>query len=300
MNKRVSSLLLTLVAVFYLVPTQGARAASNQNLVQLAQSNPELSTLVDAVVHAGLATTLATDGQFTVFAPTNSAFADLLADLGLTDITQAAPNVVADILLDHVIDDRVTAARLAFLARDDRTIDSLGGLILDFDRKPLEVNDVSVIASNVRASNGIVHVIDEVLRNPDPRPSIVDLAIATPDLSILVDIVVRLNLVTLLDAGKPFTVFAPTNAAFLDLLNQVGAASLDDIDDATLIAILLDHIVVGEYDQKDLNASRRAMGQLKLRFSGRRQRVNGQRIVIPDVEAANGTVHVIDGVLLGR
>ena len=300
MQKTPRNFVLALAALHYDGTPTGAKAASNQNLVELAQSTPELSTLVDAVVHAGLATTLADGGQFTVFAPTNAAFASLLGDLGLTDVTQVAPNVLADILLDHVTDDRNTAARLAFLDRGDRTLDSLGGLILDFDRGPAEVNDVSIIAANVRASNGIVHVIDEVLLNPDPRPSIVDLAIATPDLSILTAAVVRVNLVTILDAGGPFTVFAPTNQAFLDLLADVGAASLDDIDDATLISILLDHIVVGEFDLNELTRSRRALGQLKLTFNKRRQLVNGLNIVIPDVEAFNGTVHVIDGVLLGR
>ena len=171
--------------------------------------------------------------------------------------------------------------------------------MLDFDRRPIEVNDIAVLEANLRASNGLVHIIGGVLQNPDPRPTIVDLAVGAPQLSILTQAVVRVGLDTVLAAGGPFTVFAPTDAAFGRLLNAVGAASLDDIDDTTLVNVLLDHIVVGEFDAVELSSRRRAMGGLKLRFNPRQGTVNGISIEAVDVEAINGTVHIIGDVLLG-
>jgi len=286
------SLLLVLVA--------SSASATNRNLVELAQDRPELSRLVEAVIHAGLTNTVATADELTIFAPHNEAFDALLADLGLTSVRQVDPVVLGGILLDHVVDDRLLGRNIWFLARFDKSVASLGGLSLDFDRRPLEVNDVDIVERDLQASNGVIHVIDEVLVESDSRPSIVDLAVATPELSILTEAVVRVGLTTVLDAGGPFTVFAPTDDAFLDLLADLGAASLDDIDDGTLVNILLDHVVAGEFDLEELDGTRRALGGLKLNFRGRPRTVNGNAIVIPDVEASNGTVHVIDGVLLGR
>ena len=101
-----------------------------------------------------------------------------------------------------------------------------------------------------------------------------------------------------------FTVFAPTNDAFVALLGKLGAKSLDDIPVATLKAVLLNHVVAGELDAVDVlgripnHQGANALGGLWLRFSTGPLKVNGANVVATDVEGSNGTVHVIDQVLL--
>ena len=157
-----------------------------------------------------------------------------------------------------------------------------------------------------------MHVIDRVLLDPDPRPTIAGLAIGNPDLSILVQAVTKAGLVDAIsDPNANLTVFAPTNEAFVALLGQLGLASLDDVPVDTLRGILLDHVVGQELDHVDLAARcgwwwgwhgtrTETLGGLKLRFSRDGSRVNGTHIVASDVEGSNGTVHVIDAVLLRK
>ena len=284
------------------------RRPARQNIAQIAADTPDLSILVAALQRANLVDTIANGGPFTVFAPTNQAFLNLLNDLGLSSLDQVPTDTLTAILLDHVVAGRFSAGRLIGFDRTDSELEALGGLALDFDRSPnVQVNDINVVIGNVRASNGIVHVIDAVLLDPDPRPTITQLAVGNPDLSILVQAVVRTGLDKLLSNGKPFTVFAPTNQAFLDLLASLGLNSLNDVDDRTLTNILLDHIVSRELDAVDVleRAGRRfffrsprAIGNLRLRFERHPLTVNEAGIIATDVEAQNGTVHVIDAVLL--
>lgn len=273
------------------------------NLVELAVSAPDLSTLVAAVQKSGLVGTLADGGPFTVFAPTNEAFASLLAKLGYASLDDVPVDALTAILLDHVVEGRYRSSQLANFDRADRNLIPLGGLPLDFDRHPVQVNDIDVVQANLRASNGIVHVIDQVLLEPDPRPSIAALAAGAPQLSTLLAAVTRTKLDLVLDAGGPFTVFAPTNDAFAALLAQLGLSSLDEVDDGTLVNILLDHVVARELDGVDLvershRGPVRALGNERLFFRSHPLEVNGIGIASDAIEARNGTVYVIDGVLL--
>jgi transforming growth factor-beta-induced protein len=279
---------------------------SGPNIVQLAQSNPDLSILVQAVVKAGYAQPLSQPGiDLTVFAPTNEAFLDLLGELGYTSLDQVPVPALQQILLDHVLPAPVTAKQLAAWDIVDYRPTTFGYLTLDADRSPAAVNDANIVVADVYASNGIVHVIDKVLLDPDPRPSIAELAIATPSLSILVQAVVRTGLDGVLSEPGDYTVFAPTNDAFLALLNKLGYTSLDQVDTDTLRGILLDHVVGAELDVVDVGGiidtgtSVPSLGGLGLTFTSGPVAVNGIPIVATDVEASNGTVHVISGVLLG-
>jgi transforming growth factor-beta-induced protein len=224
--------------------------------------------------------------------------------LGVGRLEDIPVDTLRAVLLDHVLDERFKARQLAALDRRDETPAAVGGLPIDFDRQPAGVNDAGVVAADVIAANGVVHVIDRVLLDPDPRPTITELAVATPDLSILVQAVLRAGLAETLAGTGPYTVFAPTNAAFNALLAQLGLSSIDDVPLDVLTAVLLDHVVVGELDAVDVleraDAGRRArtIGGLRLRFTADPPAVNGAGIVAVDVEGRNGTVHVIDTVLL--
>ncbi|MGF1467765.1 MAG: fasciclin domain-containing protein [Sandaracinaceae bacterium] len=262
------------------------------NITELAIATPDLSTLVDAVVKAGLADTLANDGPFTVFAPTNDAFADAGIDPAHVDVA-----TLTAVLLDHVVPGRFSAFQLRRLARRGETLETLGGLRLAFENRPLEVNDLGIVAGNNRASNGIVHLIDGVLL--EPGPTVVDRAIANPDLTTLVEAVVKAELVDTLAADGPFTVFAPSNRAFDDFGIDPAA-----VDASVLVDVLLDHVVPGTYTAADLRRlarrgeTLRAIGGLELSFERFPLEVNELRIIDRNDAATNGIVHVINGVLL--
>jgi transforming growth factor-beta-induced protein len=307
-------------AVLLVAPAADAKSAKHwggkhrqPTIAELAQSTPELSTLVAAAQQAGLVDALNDrNAELTVFAPTNDAFAALLAQLGLTSLDQVPVDTLRAILLDHVLGEADSSWDLARDDRRDIEPRALGGLAIDFDREPAGVNDANVVAADIKARNGYVHVIDKVLLDPDPRPTIAQLAIGNPDLSILVQAVTKAGLVDAIsDPDANLTVFAPTNEAFVALLGQLGLASLDDVPVDTLRGILLDHVVGQELDHVDLAArcgwwwgwhGKRTdtLGGLKLRFSRDGTRVNGAHIVATDVEGSNGTVHVIDAVLLRK
>ncbi len=275
-------------------------------IAELAAQTPELSILVQAAQKAGLVDELNDrNARLTVFAPTNEAFAALLADLGLTSLDQVPAETAEAILLDHVVGKKLSSNRLARYDRQDLEATALGGLAIDVDRAPAGVNDAGVVAADINAANGYVHVIDKVLVDPDPRPTIAQLAMGTPELSTLVQAVTKAGLVdTISDPAAKMTVFAPTNDAFAALLGKLGLASLDDVPVEILRAILLDHVVGKELDAVDLQQracwwhATPTLGGLHLRFSADGTKVNRTGIVAGDVEAVNGTVHVIDAVLV--
>jgi transforming growth factor-beta-induced protein len=311
-HKRVTSLFATtlLAATMGLAPTLQARATDTSDqetaadqgrptIVGLAQSSPDLSILVAAVQRAGLVDTLQS-GRYTVFAPTNQAFLNLLPKLGASRLEDIPVDALRGVLLDHVLLGRNKAERLSgFDQRDVRPF-ALGGLPIDFDRSPAAVNNASIVAADLAARNGVVHVIDTVLLDPDPRPTLVQIAVGNPDFSILVTALQKAGLVDVVNSLPAATVFAPNNAAFVRLLAQLNLKSLEDVPVWQLRQILLDHVVYGEQDAVDVleRGRLRAIGGLRLEFSASPLQVNGINIIATDVEGRNGTIHVIDGVLL--
>jgi len=303
----------TIVAAGALLAPAGAVASTSKHggrhhkptIAQLAASTPELSILVQAAEKAGLVDELADRrAHLTVFAPTNDAFVALLGQLGYASLDEVPVDALRGILLDHVLAKPLSSRTLGWLDRWDVEPTALGGLAIDFDRSPAGVNDAGIAIADLKAKNGYVHVIDRVLLDPDPRPTIAELAIATPALSTLVTAVTRAGLVEAIsDRDANLTVFAPTNDAFAALLGSLGLTSLDQVGDDALKGILLDHVVAKELDAVDLRQRgwswhrTRTLGGLKLRFSDGGTKVNRATIAITDVEGANGTVHVIDRVL---
>jgi uncharacterized surface protein with fasciclin (FAS1) repeats len=135
--------------------------AASQNIVELAASNEDLSTLVDAVTAADLVETLEGDGPFTVFAPTNEAFDALPPDELQRLLKPANQDELANILTYHVVDGDVMAADLS----DGQMVETLQGekLKVTINGDKVKINDATVVQADVEASNGVVHVIDAVL-----------------------------------------------------------------------------------------------------------------------------------------
>ena len=156
--------LIALAATFGLFGTSaGAQDTSTKNIVEIAKSNPDLSTLVTAVDKAGLVETLSGPGPFTVFAPTNAAFAALPA--GTLDSLLADPAKLADVLKLHVISGTVDSK--AATAAAGTNVTTLGGPVaVALNGDKLTVGGATVVTADIKASNGVIHVIDAVITKP--------------------------------------------------------------------------------------------------------------------------------------
>lgn len=276
-----------------------------RNIVELAQSNPDLSILVEAVVAAGLAPTLST-GSLTVFAPTNAAFAALLAELGVTkEALLADKPLLTAVLTYHVLGSKVVLAdvpvgkAIAPVSGGFFKVESSGGLKITDGR-----NRVSTItATDIQASNGVVHLVDRVLLPADK--DIVATASSIADFSILVEAVVAAGLASTLQGPGPFTVFAPTNAAFAALLSELGVTKEALLANTALLTkVLTYHVVPARVLKAEVplnTAIATVQGQsfsVNASLVITDQNMRTSNITTADVFTSNGVIHVIDKVIL--
>jgi uncharacterized surface protein with fasciclin (FAS1) repeats len=281
------------------------------NIVQVAQSLPDFSILVEAVVAAGLADTLSGAGPFTVFAPTNTAFAALLGELGVTkEALLANKPLLTAVLTYHVLAGKVLAADIkegaqaATVQGQVFTLSLAGGASIT-DAQGRKAN---IVATDVAASNGVIHVIDKVIL-PQTK-NIVEIAAGIADFSILVEAVVAADLQGTLSSAGPFTVFAPTNAAFATLLHELHLTKAQLLaDKALLTTVLTYHVLAAKVLAKDVTDGLKATTvqgqQFTLNKAGNTLHITdarhrGASVVATDVQAANGVIHVIDRVLLPK
>ena len=288
-------------------------------IVDVAVANGSFTTLVAAVEAAGLVETLSSDGPFTVFAPTDEAFAAALEALGLTaDELLADTETLTAILTYHVVPGKVPAADV--LTLDGQSVATVNGaeVMISVDGDTVMVNDATVTAVDVEASNGVIHVINSVLLPPaeeameeeameeEAAPgTIVDVAVANGSFTTLVAAVEAAGLVETLSSDGPFTVFAPTDEAFAAALEALGLTA-DELlaDTETLTAILTYHVVPGKVLAADvLTLDGKSVAtvngaEVEISVDGDIVMVNGATVTAVDVEASNGVIHVIDSVLL--
>lgn len=277
------------------------------NVVQVAQGDARFSILAEAVVAADLATTLSGTGPYTVFAPTNDAFAALLTELGITKAQLLADKpLLTAVLKYHVLPARVfrsgvpAGLPITPLEGGIFKVDSVGGNLVITDGR----NRTSrIVITDVPANNGVVHAIDKVIL--PANKNVVETAVATPSFSILVEAVTAANLGGTLSGTGPFTVFAPTDTAFAALLAELGVTKEQLLADTALLTkVLTYHVVPGRVlkaavpvgtpittvqgETFTVNAS--------LAITDRRNRT--ANITATDVLASNGVIHVIDKVIL--
>lgn len=311
MKLRFLALFLALTASFAFTACKEEDDNGAQNIVELAKATPELSTLVAALQRADLVSTLEGTGPFTVFAPTNTAFNNLLSSLGFTKLEDVPVPVLKQILLYHVVSGEVKSNQLAngyvkTVATFGSTNSQLSLLVNVASGVKLN-KTVSVTTADVDATNGVVHIIDGVLT----LPTVVTHAVNNPDFSILVAALTRSDLgvdyVTLLSGAGPFTVFAPTNAAFASLLQELGVADLNAIPAATLNAVLQYHVVnnanvLSTQLQDEQEVTTFGGGKFRVDLTGGAKIIDAKNrtanIVAVDVQSNNGVVHVLDKVIL--
>jgi transforming growth factor-beta-induced protein len=272
------------------------------SIVDIAVADKRFSTLVAALTKAGLVDDLSAKGPFTVFAPTNDAFAALLADLGISAEQLLNSPDLGSILLYHVAAGKVPASEVVKLNK----VTTLQG-----DDIMIEVKDgnvilngkIKVIITDIMASNGVIHVIDGVLLPPVKQPSIVDIAVSDPRFSTLVAALQKANLVDALSAPGPFTVFAPTNDAFVALAHNLHVDVADLLELPNLADILLYHVASGAVNAEQaikLGTIPTLQGSpVHVSTDGHGNvHINHAKVIQANVMASNGIIHVINGVLL--
>lgn len=266
----------------------------SKTIVDIAVEDGRFTTLVTAVTEAGLVETLQSDGPFTVFAPTDDAFAALPE--GTIEALLADIPALTDILLYHVVEGKVMAADVVELDQAMTVQGQYADISTEMDK--VMVDNAQIIITDIEASNGVIHVIDAVIL-PESR-SIVDIAVEDERFTTLVTALQEAALVEALQGEGPFTVFAPTNDAFAAL--PEGALEGLLADKAALANVLLFHVVDGKVmaaDVLELDLATTLQGQDVIITSDMgKVMINEAEIIITDIEASNGVIHVIDVVLL--
>ena len=284
--------------------------APTPTIFDVAIEAGDFTTLIAAIDAAGLTSTIDdASATLTVFAPTDAAFA-LLGEAAINELL-ADPDALSDILLYHV----VSGTALDSAAATDAvgtTIEMANGDRVGVSAKndSLFLNLSKVTATDIQADNGVIHVIDAVLMPPaDATPSestIVNIAAADERFTTLVAALGATGLDTVLASETDtFTVFAPTDAAFEAMGSANVTALLGDLDNLT--EILQQHVIIDAavdavtaYSLSGNAATTVGGAEVPISISSKRElRVGGAKVIIADIHASNGVIHVIDTVIVG-
>ena len=300
--KRIISLVAVLAVAAAAVggtgPASAGTRASKVDIVQTAVAAGQFTTLASLLQKAGLVDTLATGGPFTVFAPTDAAFAKV--PKATLDALAADPAKLKAVLLYHVVPGRVTAADVVKLTSAKTAQGrSLGIKVVNGS---VFVDGAQVTTPDVEATNGVIHVIDSVLipKEATAPKTIVQTAVAAGSFKTLASLLKKAGLVGTLQGKGPFTVFAPTDAAFAKLPKATLAALAKN--KAKLRSVLLYHVVKGNVSAAKvvtLRSAKTLNGKaVSIRVNGGNVLVGGARVTTADVKASNGVIHVVNKVLI--
>lgn len=267
------------------------------DIVDTAIADGRFTTLAAALEAAGLVETLKSAGPFTVFAPTDDAFAKLPA--GTVESLLMPENLakLQKILLYHVVAGKVMASDVVNLQSADTAAEL--PVTIKVENGKVFINEAQVILTDIEASNGVIHVIDSVIL---PPADIVDTAVADGRFTTLAAALEAAGLVETLKGEGPFTVFAPTDEAFAKLPAGTVENLLKPENLETLKTILLYHVVPGYNFAEDvveltgLDTAANLPASIKVQDG--KVFINEAQIVLTDIFTANGVIHVIDSVIL--
>jgi transforming growth factor-beta-induced protein len=289
------------------VPTampEPTEAPQSKDIVDTAVADGRFTTLVAAVTAAGLADTLKGEGPFTVFAPTDDAFAKLPAGTVESLLQPENLEQLKNILLYHVVAGKVMAADVTELESAETVLGESAMIKLDMGN--VYINDAKVVLTDIETSNGVIHVIDTVLLPPADQLDIVDTAVADGRFTTLVAAVTAAGLVDTLKGEGPFTVFAPTDDAFAKLPAGTVENLLKQENLEALTNILLYHVVPGnvmaadvvQLDGQMVDTAQEGQQVMITVKDGKVYLNDTVQVIITDIETSNGVIHVIDTVLL--
>ena len=274
-----------------------SHVASTPTIVETAQK-AKLNTLVAAVQAADLAEALSGKGPFTVFAPTEEAFAALPEGQLEMLLQPKNKHVLQAILKYHVVSGELDAKHVI----KTPFATTLNGQRIDIkvDDSGVKIDGARVLKTDIKCSNGVVHLIDRVIL-PNTE-DIVATAMGAGDFNTLTAALKAAELVEALRGDGPLTVFAPTDAAFAKLPKGAVADLLKPENRSQLQAVLTYHVVPGrvysDAVKKEARVESLQGGTLHLARDEHGVTVAGARVVKADIETANGVIHVIDSVLL--
>lgn len=270
--------------------------AQSPSLYDIIATSPSHNTLEAAIDAAGLKSTLQGAGSMTIFAPTDSAFAKLPAGT-VESLLQEPAGLLKEILLYHVLGTEVNSGAV----QNGAVVTALSNLntlkLTKTTSGKVFVNHAEVTAADVPATNGVLHVIDEVLL---PNKTVVDVALGSTVHTTLVLAVIKAELLpALTDPAAKLTVFAPTNDAFAMLLPQ----GLDNITASDLAPILLYHVLGDSVASAKVSNGLVAQplngaNTIKLSKIASKVFANQAEVAVADLRATNGIVHVVNKVLL--
>ena len=316
MKKLLKIIPILLLTTLFLQSCDNDDETVTNNIVDIAQSSEDFTSLVAALQKANLVTTLQTQGPFTVLAPTNAAFSTFLSNNGFDSLDEVPVDVLTNILLNHVVGGRLASTDLttgyASTFATSSASDASMSIFIDTSNGGVKFNGISSVASaDISADNGIVHVVDAVIG----LPSVVTFAVADPTFSTLVAALTRDDLttnfvgvlsITTGTSPAPFTVFAPTNDAFGSLLSELGIAGLADIDEPTLDSVLKYHVVAGanvlDTNLTDDMTVTTLGGDITANVTGGATLTDSSGrvsdIIATNIQANNGIIHAINKVIL--
>lgn len=303
LTKNVHQILIALILFIALGSTTKAETA-DKDIVDTAVAAGSFTSLATALSSAGLIDTLKGEGPFTVFAPTDEAFAALPAET--IEALLADPEALANVLTYHVLSGQVLAADV--IAGGNTAINMLNGSQAQImvNNGGVKIDDANIVQTDILASNGVIHVIDKVIvptaDDTSSGNTIVDLALASPELSTLVTALSSAGLVDTLNGSGPFTVFAPTNAAFAAL----PSGTLDSLlaNPSELSKVLTHHVIASQIKSADLVASGVGSAetvngsQVYYAATSNQVKVAESMVTVADIEASNGIIHIVDTVLI--
>ncbi len=328
------SMLFVLLALLVAVVAPVNAQDEPQSIAAIAAGNPDFSTLVAAASAAGLVDALDQTGPYTVFAPTNDAFAAAIAALGTTpEELLANTDLLTQVLLYHVVPGTFMAedvaeglAMAAEMEMEGLEIASANGqaVTISTDGTNIMIDGANIVATDIVASNGVIHVIDAVIlpelateeagmeatEEPAmeaPAGSIPEIAAAAGTFTTLLAAAEAAGLVDALTNGGPYTVFAPSDEAFAATLTELGLTAEAVLADTELLtAILTYHVVSFPFYAEDVVGLDGAyIGTLLPGYAvaisvdeSGNVFVDDAQIVAVDIAATNGVIHVIDSVLI--
>lgn len=268
------------------------------SVFEIIEQSADHDTLEIAILEAELDGALSGDGTFTVFAPTDAAFA--LIDPAIFQAILSDNAILTPILLHHVHNEATVLSTSLFDGMMVPTMNNDELTITQVNDSTFKVDDAIIIVADLIADNGVVHVIDAVLTPPIPEEiTVYDIIENSPDHNTLETALIEANLVEALSGEGPLTVFAPTDAAF----DALPAGTLDNLlnDIPALTTLLTHHVHSGELDDTDLTDG---LDILTLNNDNITVSNDGNTIMIDDAtisltvtQADNGIIHIIDAVL---
>jgi len=289
---------------------------AQSTLYDLVANSMNYSYLEAALRMTNLDEVLGGDDVYTLYAPNNNAFIGFLMRSGFNSLEEVPRETLKQILLNHVM-----IGQMEYRDFKSGYFQTAATSAVNGNAMSIYINQVNmrvtlngesrIVQGNVRASNGFIHVVDRII----PLPSLVTFVLADPLLYNLAvaltrnDLTVDFTAVLSTQNGTspaPFTVFAPNNLAFLDLLTELGVDRLSAIDEPTLNSTL-NHHVVGEINTLSSDLSDNLLintleGEITANVTGGASLTDGNNrvsnIIVVDVQANNGVLHIIDKVIL--